>query len=352
MAGSRERAVRRWTLARFALFFVVTATLIGIIGVLIARVGVAGGYRLTATFDDVSGLHEGDQVKIAGAPVGQVDSIAVVAGRAEVVMTVQDGIKIPSDSQAAIRWRNTIGQRVVYLVPGTARDYLADGGRVTRTASVVDIGALVSDLGPLTRSLDPDQINQLLTAAATALDGNEQNIPKLIGNLDDLTTTVVQRKQTIQQLLRDYSTVTGVIARRDQQIGRLVDNLVTLSEAFADNRKLVDDALVQLSATISTSNTILSSNADQLGTVVDRLSTLTGGIRRHIGEVERALPTIQPLFARAYSSGNRGHYLTTAVPCLALGPAPCPYGMTTPPPLRGSTKITSSNLRRLMVGDG
>ncbi|MER6947706.1 MlaD family protein [Nonomuraea sp. NPDC000554] len=352
MAISRERAARRWTLLRFVLFIGATVTLIVVITFQIARVSTGGGYLLTATFDDVSGLNEGDQVKIAGAPAGQVDSIKVVNGRAEVTMEVQDAVRVPEDTEAAIRWRNAVGQRVVYLVPGTASGRLAPGARIARTSSVVDIGELVSDIGPLTRSLDPDQINQLLTAAAKALKGNDKNIPRLLDNVNDITGTLNERKQTIQRLLKDYATVTGVVARRDKQIEQLVDNLVVLSEAFADNRKLVDDALVELTTTVHTSNEVIGKNADELGTLVDHLSSLTGGIRRHVGEIDRTVGTFQPLFARAYSSVDRGHYFVTAVPCVALNAAPCPYPMKTPPPLRGSTRIQSSkDLRKLMVGE-
>lgn len=352
MALSRERVARRWTLLRVVLFVGLTVALIVVITVQIARVSTGGGYQLVATFDDVSGLREGDQVKIAGAPVGQVDTIKVVNGRAEITMEVQDAIRVPSDTEAAIRWRNAVGQRVVYLLPGTAPGRLAPGSRVVRTSSVVDIGQLVSDLGPLTRSLDPDQINQLLTAAARSLKGNDKNIPRLLDNVNAITGTINERKQTIQRLLKDYATVTGVVAQRDKQIEQLVDNLVTLSEAFAGNRKLIDDAIVQLSTTVHTSDQVLGKNADELGALVDNLSGLTGGIRRHVNEIDKTIGTFQPLLARAYSSVDRGHYFITAVPCLALSAAPCPYPMKTPPPLRGSTRIQSSkDLQKLMVGE-
>lgn len=352
MAVSRERTTRRWTLLRFGLFFLVTASMIVLIAAQIAKVSTQGGYRLVAAFDDVAGLLEGDQVKIAGAPVGQVDSIKVVNGRAEVVLEVQDGVLVPSDTEAAVRWRNAVGQRVVYLLPGTAPDKLAPGARIARTASVVDIGELVSDLGPLTKSLDPEQINQLLTAAGKSLHGNDKNIPRLLDNVNDITGTVTERKQLIQSLLKDYSTVTGVVAKRDEQIGQLVDNLVLLSEAFVRNRKLIDDSLVELTTTFNTSNEVIGKNADELGALVERLSGLTGGIRRNVGSIERTVTTMQPLFARAYSSVNRGHYFISAVPCVALGPSPCPYPMSAPPPLRGSVKIQNAkDLQKLMVGD-
>ncbi|WP_219465367.1 MCE family protein [Nonomuraea rhizosphaerae] len=352
MALSRERVARRWTLLRVALFVGSTMALIALITVQIARVNTSGGYRLVATFDDVSGLLEGDQVKIAGAPVGQVETIKVVNGRAEVTMEVQDAVTVPPDTEAAVRWRNAVGQRVVYLLPGTAPGRMAPGSRIARTSSVVDIGKLVSDLGPLTRSLDPDQINQLLTAAARSLKGNDKNIPRLLDNVNVITTTVNERKRTIQQLLEDYATVTGVVARRDKQIEQLVDNLVTLSEAFAGNRRLIDDSIVELTATVHTTDEVLGKNAGELGALVDHLAGLTGGIRRNINGVDKVISTFPPLFARAYTTVDRGRYFITAVPCVALGPAPCPYPMNTPPPLRGSTRVQSSEeLQKLMVGE-
>ncbi|GGS50706.1 ABC transporter substrate-binding protein [Planobispora rosea] len=351
MARSREQIQRRWTLGKFGLFFAVTVTLIVLIGAQIARVGVGDTYTLVATFDDVAGLHEGDQVKIAGAPVGQVDTIEVVNGRAEVTLSVQTSVRVPSDSSASVRWRNTIGQRVIYLEPGTAGDMLADGARVRRTSSVVDIGELVSDLGPLTRSLDPEQINQLLTAAGEALDGNQENIPELVENLDVLTTSVAERKEIIQGLLEDYATVTDVVARRDRQISRLVDNLVALTGAFARNRKLVDEALVELSTTVRVNNRVLGENSEEFGRLVDHMTRLTGGVRRNISDIEKVLNTLGPPLQRSYQVTGRGHFVTTAVPCVALGPLPCPYPMDTPPPLRNGTKLTSTgDLRRVLVG--
>ncbi|GGL19561.1 MCE family protein [Planomonospora parontospora] len=351
MARSGDRVRRRRTLVKLVLFLLVTVTLIVAIGAQIARVGTGDTYRLTGVFDDVSGLRTGDQVKIAGAPVGQVESIEVVGGRAEVVLGVRTSVRVPSDSSAAVRWRDAVGQRVVYLEPGTAKDMLADGARVERTSSVVDIGDLVSDLGPLTRSLDPEQINRLLTAAGQALDGNQEDIPRLVDDLGELTAVVAGRKEVVKGLLEDYATVTEVIARRDEQIARLVDDLVELTGAFARNRRLVDEALVELSATARVTDRVLGDNAREFGRVVDRMARLTGGVRRNLDGVEKLLGTLTPPLQRSFQVTGRGHFVTTAVPCVALGPLPCPYPMRNPPPLRGGLKLTSTgDLRRVLVG--
>src|SRR5436305_13629742 len=68
-------------------------------------------YKLTATFDDATGLLKDDNVKVAGVVVGKVSSVKIDQGRATVEFSVKDSVKVPTDSQAALRWGNLIGPR-------------------------------------------------------------------------------------------------------------------------------------------------------------------------------------------------------------------------------------------------
>ncbi|NED53021.1 MCE family protein, partial [Micromonospora aurantiaca] len=142
----------------------ITGVLTAVIGMQIARVNTAGGWRLTATFDDASGLMKGDEVKIAGAPVGQVDEVEVVDGKARVSLTVRESARVPADSEAAIRWRDAMGRRVVYLLPGKSAARMRPGAHIEKTRSAVDGSALLDQLGPLVRSLDPKQVNTVLVS--------------------------------------------------------------------------------------------------------------------------------------------------------------------------------------------
>ncbi|MGI8329219.1 MCE family protein [Actinomadura scrupuli] len=352
IVGARAR-LRRATLARLVVFLTVTGLLTAFIGIQIKRVSFTGGYHLSATFEDASGLRAGDQVKIAGAPVGRVDSVRVVDGRARVGFTVDDGVHVPADSQAAIRWRDALGRRVVYLMPGTSPDSMRPGTHITRTRSVVDSGELINDLAPLTRSLDADQVNQLLVSLSQALDGNADDLGDLIANVDTLSATIATRRRTLSRMLADYSTVTALIARRDKQIGQSVDNLVELSGAFTRNRALIDDTLVQLSLLARTSNDVLGKNSDQLGQVLARLAVLTGGVRRNTAVLAQVLREAGPKLQHIFAAVDNGRFIDVAVPCVTLVAPPCPYPTRLPGSLEGSGPVTSgSALRRLMIGGG
>ena len=84
----------------------------------------AASYK--ADFTDVTGLNEGDDVRIAGVRVGTVDSISIVRAPAtrawpQVAFTVQKSRPLPTSVTAALRYRNLVGQRYIDIEPGRRR---------------------------------------------------------------------------------------------------------------------------------------------------------------------------------------------------------------------------------------
>jgi phospholipid/cholesterol/gamma-HCH transport system substrate-binding protein len=316
---------------KFGVFAVVTGLLTLFIAGQIMGTSFHHRYPLVATFDDVTGLLPGDQVKVAGAPVGRVSSIKVKNGRAEVRMEVDKGVRLPADSTAAVRWRNLIGQRMIYLEPGRSRALLGDGATVPHTRSVVDLGEIVNSLGPLIRSLDPAQINQVLNAFATMLDGNQGNIELIVRNLDGLLRTFAARRQVLEQMTKDYTTVSDAVAQRDRQIAQSVDNLARLTDVFARNRTLLDNAVVQISGVTSNLNQVLDGNQAQLGHIIRNLARFTETARINIDQLERMVRNLPLTLRELFAAGNGGHFARIDVLCVNVVQGPCPFPMRLPP---------------------
>lgn len=318
------------TIAKFLVFVAVTGLLTFYIGQQILGTSFKDRYTLTATFDDVTGLLTGDDVKIAGAPVGQVTGIEIVRGKAAVELEVDKGVEIPSDSSAAIRWRNVMGQRVVYLEPGRLQAKLGDGDRIPHTRSAVDLGELINNLGPLTQNLDPNQINKILFSFSQALDGNEQNIAQLTDNLDLLLQTFATRRSTIKQMIDNYETVAGVIAKRDEQIAASVDNLASLTRVFANNRKVLENAIVELGGVTTNLNAVLGGNDAQLSRIIGNLGEFAETFRLNVDELEKMVQGLPLTLRQLFAAANGGHYLRTNALCLNVVQGPCPFEMKVP----------------------
>jgi phospholipid/cholesterol/gamma-HCH transport system substrate-binding protein len=308
---------------------------VAITGLLTVWIGqsITGGppgarYELTATFDDVAGMYEGDDVKLAGLSVGEVTAIEVVEGRAQVRFAVDEGVELPTDTEVTVRWRNLIGQRFLGIEPGTSPVMLGHGDTVDDATDVVDLGQLVDQLAPLTQAVSPDQVNEILTTLLEAFDGNEAGFDALLADVDAVLGVLAERDDTIARLLVDYDTVVAAVASRDVQIGQMVENLVAISETFAENDVLLDDALVELAQLSTGLDGLLDRAADDLGLSLEHLAVLTGTAVDDIDALESGLQNLPALFEELLPVVNRGEWLRVSVLCLTVTPGPCPLPTT------------------------
>ena len=313
------------TAAKFGVFAALTLALTGFIGAQIAKIQFGATYSVVATFDDVTGLTKGDDVKVAGVKVGQVSGIDTTAeGRAVVRLSLDADLRIPTDSVAAVRWRNLLGQRVVYLEPGDADSMVADGDRIDHTRSVVDIGALINELGGLVSAIDPAQLNTLLTAVSEALNGNEAAVDQLLDSAGELLSTLADRQDTISQLLEDFDTVSAALASRDDQIATMIDNLALLTDTFASNEDLLDSTLTELATYSGSLDQVLTANQGDLESIIANLATVTDTVTDNIDTVQAQLEHLPGGLSALHEVTNRGEYIVIQALCFAAGPPPCP----------------------------
>lgn len=293
----------------------------------VAKLGGGPRYELIATFDDVTGLFKDDDVKVAGVPVGKVTGIKSVDGRAQVTFAVKKSVKVPVDSTAVMRWRNPLGQRFVYVLPGASTELLSDGDRVEKTSSVVDLGDFINKLGPLTRTVAPEKLNELFLSLNQAFTGNEGNYDALVSDLDALFSALAPRQATIAQLMTDYGTISETIARRDQQIKTVIDDLVAVSKAFAGNSDVLDRALVQLSGLTDGLGAALGGKADEIGRIIDNLAVLGNLTADHIREIEATLAGFPDAAKALFSILSAGEFARINLPCVQDAPPPCKHPM-------------------------
>jgi phospholipid/cholesterol/gamma-HCH transport system substrate-binding protein len=316
-------------------------------------------YELTATFDDVTGLIPDDNVKISGVVVGKVTSVSTKDGRAVVEMKIDDDHDgLPRSTTAAIRWRNLIGQRYVYLYPGAAGGQaLQDGDEIQRTTSVVDLGELFDRLGPIVTAIDPAQVNNLLDTLTQALDGREDKVGRALDDLATLAKGLATRDEAIGRLVTNLDTVTATLDRRDAQIETMLQNLISLSETFGDNTDTLDAALTELGQFGTDLDHVLSTNSTQLDRLLSNLALVTDTVVGKLPELDSFLAGFADASEAIFRAGNRGEFLNEKILCAFIAPpassdAGCPTGdpilglsgsaqAFTPTPVHGSDAIRS-----------
>ncbi len=136
------------------IFAVLGIAALGYLSMRLGRIELfpAPGYSLDANFDNISGLKTGDQVQLAGVPVGKVMRISLLSDgdRAHVEMRLNKGVGIDSDAIAGIKTSGLIGDKYVAIQLGGG-DTLSNGATIrhTQSAFVLEdaIGQLINSSG-------------------------------------------------------------------------------------------------------------------------------------------------------------------------------------------------------------
>jgi phospholipid/cholesterol/gamma-HCH transport system substrate-binding protein len=279
-------------------------------------------YDLTARFDDVTGLLINDNVKVAGVVVGKVTGVKIEQGRAKVTMAVDERYRMTTDSSASIRWRNLLGQRYVYLYPGTASTVLEDGDEVPNTKSVIDLGELFNRLGPIVAAIDPAQVNTFLDAITQALEGNEQQVGQIIDDLGELMGGLATRDEAIGDLVEDLDRVAQTVNDRDAQIRTVLDNLVAISATFSANTDVVDAAITDLGSVSQDAGQLLAENRDEIDGSLGSLLSILDTVEANLGDVDTALATLDDATEAIYRSGRYGEWLNQSILCATITAPP------------------------------
>ena len=108
--------------------------------------GPAGGYHVTAQFNNIAGVAVGTDVRIAGVKVGTVvgQSLDPKSYQARLDMLVQPQIQLADDTSVKITSEGLLGANFVALEPGGSETKLADGGEISYTQGAVDMWSLIS----------------------------------------------------------------------------------------------------------------------------------------------------------------------------------------------------------------
>lgn len=112
-------------------------------------------YRITAYFDNISGLNSRAKVSIAGVTVGRVHSIHIEKDRFRAVVTMDifaNQNQLPVDTGAQILTEGILGAKYINLLPGGDIEFLTQGDVIEDTQGAFILENLISDVvGRLTR---------------------------------------------------------------------------------------------------------------------------------------------------------------------------------------------------------
>lgn len=285
-------------LTKSLLFMLVTAVATALLAVSIANTGVRDTVRYSARFVDVTSLHPGDEVRIAGVRVGEVEELEIVDARLALVhFSVESTRRLPADVTATIRYRTMVGQRYLALERGETPlpGGLRQGAEIPleRTRPALDLTELFHGFQPLFSALAPDEVDRLSGEIVQVLQGESGTVASLLEHTGSLTATLADRDRVIGDVITNLDSVLDTIDSEGDALSGLVSTLRELVSGLSADRDVIGQSIDGMAALTTATADLFGRARRPLKDGIAGLRDVSANLAAGSDELERFL-TITP----------------------------------------------------------
>jgi virulence factor Mce-like protein len=221
----------------------------------------SGGYTLNAVFSNALNLPMNAKVKLAGADVGQVQSIVARNYTALTTLRIRESVQLPCGSTAELRTATPLGDVFVSVKPPASVDL---GTPLLRSGDTIGLESTAAAA----------TVESVLSSAAILVNGGAvRNFTNIINGFGKATG---DQGQALGDLIRKSTQLVGTLDTRSAQISSAMTELSRLSDQLdAKNR-----TITELMTAASPATSALSANTTQISDLVTQLGDTTGLLAR------------------------------------------------------------------------
>jgi phospholipid/cholesterol/gamma-HCH transport system substrate-binding protein len=285
---------------RFRIALAAALVLILIGGVLYA-VGAAGRLHrttVTAYFANSNGIFTGDEVRILGIPVGEIERIEPEPDKVKITFWFDKQYSVPADAKAVILSPSLVTSRAIELTPAYTGGPTLQSDAVIpqdRTAVPVEWDDFRAQLERLTQTLQPTQpggvstLGAFINTAADNLRGEGANIRDTIIKLSQAFSALGDHSTDIFSTVKNLSTLVSALHGSTELMRELNRNLAAVTGVLANDPGEVSAAAEDLNTVVAQVRTFVADNRDTVGTTVDKLSSISQALNDSRDDIKQTL---------------------------------------------------------------
>ena len=222
------------------------------------------GVQVSTLFDTVQDLKTGDDVKMAGVPIGHVDTITIENNKVRVAMTLNGDAPVKTDSTAIISFTGLMGQNFVSLGFGSDASPRAIDGTVLTSKEQPDLNAVMAKLndaaGGIQKAMSGftgDTINNLLGPLTDLVKANKGNLTATITNIQNITAQIASGQGTVGKMIYDqtlYNSAMNTVSNLQSAVVTAQTMLSSVTNGQGTLGKLMTDDTLYTATTSSMTN--------------------------------------------------------------------------------------------------
>lgn len=222
------------------------------------------GVHISTLFDTVQDLKTGDDVKMAGVPIGHVEKIAIENDKVRVTMALNADAPVKTDSTATINFTGLMGQNFVALSFGSADSPRALDGSMLASEEQPDLNAVMAKLNDAASGIQNamkgftgDSINNLLGPLTDLIKHNSGNLSATITNIQNITGQIASGRGTVGKLIYDqtlYNSAMGTVSNLQTAVASAQTMISSVTNGQGTLGKLMTDDTLYTETTGSMTN--------------------------------------------------------------------------------------------------
>jgi phospholipid/cholesterol/gamma-HCH transport system substrate-binding protein len=272
----------------------------------------ASGNTYHANFTTASRLKTGQDVRIAGVPVGSVTEIKLAPDNTvDVTFDVNNRYQLYTSTRAAIRYENLVGDRFLEIAsgPGELRK-LPPGGTISKdhTQPALDLDALLGGLRPVLKGLDGNKVNAVSNAVIELLQGQGGALSELLSSTSSFTSDLAARDQLIGDVINHLNTVLSTVDAKGAQFNASVDQLQQLITGLAQGSDPIAGAITPLASAETDLTSMLATSRRPLQGVLENLHPLAAKLDQRKDEVNQVIEPLAENYLRLNALGAYGSF--------------------------------------------
>jgi ABC-type transporter Mla subunit MlaD len=289
-----------------ALALVVAIPVVAVLG--LGADGGGSNYKVQAIFDNVAAAVPGEDVKVAGAKVGVIESMDVTDdNKAEVILRIEDERFTPfrGDAKCTIRPQSLIGEKFVECEPGSSTaEPLPDVGDGEHkldleteqgggTSSPVDLDLVNNTL----RLPQRQRLAILLGELGVGVAGRGEELREVIHRAnpalretDKVLKILGDQNAVLSKLAVDSDTVLAPLAREKERVSDFIVQANDVAEASAERRDDIEGTFQRLPGFLRELRPLMA----DLGTLADEATPVARDLNEAAPDVSRLIRQLGP----------------------------------------------------------
>ena len=295
---------------------------------------VFGEFRFAATnvyhakFTNASRLRSGQDVRVAGIPVGTVKDVKLMSDNSvDVTFDLNKRYQLYTNSEALIRYENLVGDRYMEITTAASTDEprkLAPGSTLTRTEPALDLDALLGGMKPVLNGLDGHKINEITGAVIELMQGQGGALNTILASTGSFTHTLASHDQLIGDVVNNLNTVLATVDDKSEAFDKSVDRLQKLISGLAEGKDSIAGAVGPLAQVETDLTDVLKKTRRPIQGVIENARPLATVLDRRKDELNEVIDPLEENYLRLNALGAYGSFFNVFYCTVSLkvnGPA-------------------------------